>query len=113
LDERVAETVVIVVKQPVHRHGSDVTDLLAPLGWTYTKMRRGVHLSAGELPAAPVLFADLSSHHLCAVVGGVIRDTWDSSRMRCQKPDAKTHNRHLVSGAWLPRKTCSPGAHET
>jgi hypothetical protein len=84
------------------------------LGWTYTKVHRRVHLSLGELPAAPVLIADLSSHHLCAVIDRVIHDTWDSSRMRSQKPDAETHNRHLVRGVWLPPENvlnlCSRGA---
>ena len=93
--------------RPAALETADITDLLAGLGWTYTKLGHGVHLSPGELPAAPRVIADLSSHHVCAVIDGVIRDTWDSSRMRSQKPDAKTHNRHLVAGVWLP-PACHP-----
>jgi hypothetical protein len=94
--------------RPIHKSSSakltssDITDLLSTLGWDYTKLRRGVHLSPGEFPAAPRVIADLSSHHVVAVIDGTILDTWDSSRMRSQKPDALRHNRHLVKGVWLP-----------
>ena len=83
---------------------SDVEDLLSGLGWRYVAMPPGMHLSPGELPDAPILIARVGRGrrgHMCAVIDGTIRDIWDSSRMRSQKPDAKTHNRRQVRGVYL------------
>ena len=56
---------------------------LESLGWTWTptmQIGRGctVHLRADELPAGRII-ARLS-RHLCAVIDGVVHDTFDPSR---------------------------------
>lgn len=76
----------------VHMDGSDVEhgvyrevsrDLLTSLGWTWkATMKIGsgckVHLRSGELPMGRIVCK--VSHHLVAVVDGVIQDTHDCSR---------------------------------
>ncbi len=56
---------------------------LESLGWTWTptmKIGQGctVHLRADELPSGRLIVA--VSRHLCAVIDGVIHDTFDPSR---------------------------------
>lgn len=69
------------------RHGIPnnlVRKVLADLGWKWTPcMGIGtgckVHLKDGEIPMVGKVIVSLS-RHVCAVVDGVIRDTFDPSR---------------------------------
>ena len=65
-----------------------IREYLASLGWQWTPtMRIGsgwqVHLRPGELPGGRLIVS--VTHHLVAVIDGVIHDTHDCSRtgMRC------------------------------
>jgi hypothetical protein len=64
-------------------HKPTVRKAMAELGWLWTPtMGIGtgcrVHLAVGELPGEPVITQ--VSGHVCAVIGGVIRDTYDPGR---------------------------------
>lgn len=77
--------------------------MVEQLGWRCeSPVRRDAHLTVEDMPSIPVFIADLRRGHFVAVIDGVVPDTWDSSKMRSQKPDATRHNRHLVRGIWLP-----------
>ena len=85
---------------------SDIADLLAKLGWIYTKMASGVHLNADEFtPDAPVMIVRISGH-MCAVVDGTVRDTWDCGQPH--RPGSRHEGRYrLVRGIYLPGDTAT------
>lgn len=65
-------------------HGATFRRVMKSLGWHFTPtMQIGsgckVHLREGELPTTGRLVVNVSKHY-CAVVDGVIHDTYDPSR---------------------------------
>jgi hypothetical protein len=65
-------------------HGSTLRKIMADLGWTWVptmKIGSGttVHVREGELPTEGKYLLRLS-RHFCAIVDGVVHDTYDPAR---------------------------------
>ena len=66
-------------------------------GWGYITLNRdNRHLAVGDLPDVPSMVVDLKRRHVCAVVDGVIRDTWNAADRYGNGRLAR------VAGVWVP-----------